>query len=208
MEDRIILALKPKIDELDRKVMAGESLGNEDINTLLLQHMFNHIHHLEEDDDAMMVRMDKQDGRMDRQDARMGRIEVDVSLIRTEMAVLDGKLTGQMVVLDGKLTNQMVALDGKLTSQMAAQDGARANQMLALDGKLTNQMFALDGHINLRMLEFRSDLQQETGLVRTEIAKLQTYVEKAINRNMLFYVGAITFLVAAMQLIDRLVPRS
>jgi len=138
MEDRIILALKPKIDDLDRKVLAGEPLGSEDINTLLLQHMFNHIHHLEEDDHEIKERMDLQDDRMDR-------MEGSISHIRTEMEEMRGDL--------------------------------------------------------------RTEMAEMRGEVRTEIANLKTYVEKSINRHMLFYVGSVTFLVGGIQLLDRFVPR-
>jgi len=150
MEDRIILALKPKIDELDRKVLAGESLGSDDINTLLLQHQFNHIYHLE-------LRMGTMDERMDGQDSRMDRIETDISGIRVEMVSMDGRLNHQMATLRGELKSEMSDLRGELMAAMA---------------------------------------------------DLKTYVEKGINRNMLFYFGSFAALIAVLQLIDRLVPRS
>jgi len=174
MEDRIILALKPKIDDLDRKVLASEPLGSEDINTLLLQHMFNHIHHLEEDDHEIKVRMDLQDDRMDRQDGRMDRMEGSISLIRTEMVDLRGDLRSEMAELRGGLRIEMLEMRGELRSEIA--------------------------EVRIEMAGLRGDLL-------AEMSNLKVYVEKSINRHMLFYVGSVTFLVGGIQLLDRFVPR-
>ena len=48
IDDMLIEMIEPKIQEINKKFSNGESLTQEDINTLLLKSQYNHINHLDE----------------------------------------------------------------------------------------------------------------------------------------------------------------
>lgn len=152
MEDRIIQALQPRIAELDQRLLAGEALSSEDINTLLLQHQFNHIYHLELRNEALDARMDKQDARMDKQDARMD------------------------------------------------QQSMRMNEQDERMNRFEISLIKLGTDLRLEMHELRLEL-------KLEMSELRVQIEKTVNRTMLFYIGAMTFVITGLGLLDRLFPR-
>ena len=47
-DDMLIEMIAPKVDEIKSKFSSGESLKQEDINTLLLHSQYNHINHLDD----------------------------------------------------------------------------------------------------------------------------------------------------------------
>jgi len=48
VDDMLIEMIEPKIQEINKKFTNGESLTQDDINTLLLKSQYNHINHLDE----------------------------------------------------------------------------------------------------------------------------------------------------------------
>jgi len=48
VDDMLIEMIEPKIQEINKKFTSGESLTQDDINTLLLKSQYNHINHLDE----------------------------------------------------------------------------------------------------------------------------------------------------------------
>jgi hypothetical protein len=44
----IIEMISPKVKEIEERFSKGESLSNEDVNTLLLKSQFNHINYLDD----------------------------------------------------------------------------------------------------------------------------------------------------------------
>ena len=68
--------------------------------------------------------------------------------IRSDIADLDTRLTGQIQALDTRLTGQTQALDTRLTGQIQALDTRLTGQIQALDTRLTGQTQALDNKLN------------------------------------------------------------
>ena len=48
VDDMLIEMIEPKIQEINKKFTNGESLTQDDINTLLLKSQYNHINHLDD----------------------------------------------------------------------------------------------------------------------------------------------------------------
>ena len=48
VDDMLIEMIEPKIQEINQKFTSGESLSQDDINTLLLKSQYNHINHLDD----------------------------------------------------------------------------------------------------------------------------------------------------------------
>ena len=48
VDDMLIEMIEPKIQEINEKFSKGESLTQDDINTLLLKSQYNHINHLDD----------------------------------------------------------------------------------------------------------------------------------------------------------------
>jgi len=48
VDDMLIEMIEPKIREINEKFSNGESLSQDDINTLLLKSQYNHINHLDD----------------------------------------------------------------------------------------------------------------------------------------------------------------
>ena len=69
-DDMLIEMIAPKVDEIKSKFSSGESLKQEDINTLLLHSQYNHINHL---------------------DDRLNQVTADVASLKSSFQLLEQK---------------------------------------------------------------------------------------------------------------------
>jgi archaellum component FlaC len=79
----------------------------------------------------------KLDNHLERIDNRLSNLELNQIEIKSEIKILDEKLSGQINALDEKLSGQMNALDEKLSGQINALDEKLSGQISTLDEKVT-----------------------------------------------------------------------
>ena len=80
-DDMLIEMIAPKVDEIKSKFSSGESLKQEDINTLLLHSQYNHINHL---------------------DDRLNQVTADVASLKSSFQLLEQKFESSKQVLEQK----------------------------------------------------------------------------------------------------------
>jgi archaellum component FlaC len=79
----------------------------------------------------------KLDNHLERIDHRLSNLELNQIEIKSEIKILDEKLSGQINALDEKLSEQINALDEKLSGQINALDEKLSGQINTLDEKIT-----------------------------------------------------------------------
>jgi chaperonin cofactor prefoldin len=79
----------------------------------------------------------KLDNHLERIDNRLSNLELNQIEIKSEIKILDEKLSGQINALDEKLSGQINALDEKLSGQISTLD----EKITGIDKRLDNQEF-------------------------------------------------------------------
>ena len=70
VDDMLIEMIEPKIREINEKFSNGESLSQDDINTLLLKSQYNHINHLDDKLNETVESVKNIEHRLDRLEER------------------------------------------------------------------------------------------------------------------------------------------
>jgi len=71
VDDMLIEMIEPKIREINEKFSNGESLSQDDINTLLLKSQYNHINHLDDKLNETVESVKNIENRLDKFEQKM-----------------------------------------------------------------------------------------------------------------------------------------
>jgi len=84
VDDMLIEMIAPKIDEINQKFTNGESLSQDDINTLLLKSQYNHINHLDDKLNETVESVKELEHKFQNLEHKFEKLELDVKKTLSE----------------------------------------------------------------------------------------------------------------------------
>ena len=190
VDDMLIEMIEPKIREINTKFTNGESLTQDDINTLLLKSQYNHINHL---DDKLNETVDSvKNLEYAFKDLKNGFIHLEEKMDE-KYQHLEERFNEKLDVNNKELNEKMDFNNDLLNDKIDTVNKSLNEKIESLDKKIDSKIDALSKNIDKKFEENNKIILEQ----------MKSQIQQALNKNMMMFIIVIGFFMTLSKLIDK-----